>query len=150
MYLVPVAHHIPSTGAFPDTESWKLSFCRSVPTVWKWGGGLDSPTCRKAPPSWRTARVRRRGLGLQELRPFSHPHLGSGTQEHSVASLLEESLWGHPPKTKSLARRQQWGTGFSEHFLSVYHSSEVCDVRSLMDASIHRLDIMMYREPRDI
>lgn len=40
--------------------------------------------------------------------------------------------------------------GFSEHFPGVYHSSEVCDVRPLMDASIHRVDIMMYREPRDI
>lgn len=121
-----------------------------MPTVWKWGSGLDSPTCRKTPPILEDSKGQKERLRLTELRPFSHPHLGSGTQEHSVASLLEESLWGHPPKTKSLARRQQWGTGFSEHFLSVYHSSEVCDVRSLMDASIHRLDIMMYREPRDI
>lgn len=57
---------------------------------------------------------------------------------------------GIPQRPSLLPRRQWWGTGFSEHFLSVYHSSEVCDVRSLMDASIHRLDIMMYREPRDI
>lgn len=57
---------------------------------------------------------------------------------------------GTPRKAALFPSRQLWDVGFSEHFPGVYHSSEVCDVRPLMDASIHRVDIMMYREPRDI
>jgi len=105
--------------------------------------GFDGPTWRKAPLPGDSKGQQGR-LCVEE--PVSDPQLTSSQCRPSWRSPR-----GGPPQRPDLfPRRQGWDVGFSEHFPSVYHSSEVCDVRPLMDASIHRLDIMMYREPRDI
>lgn len=86
--------------------------------------------------------------GTQTLLPSLSGSSDSGTPSGILPGGI--TMRAPPQRPNILPRRQQWDMGFSEHFPSVYHSSEVCDVRTLMDASIHRLDIMMYREPRDI
>lgn len=136
---------VPALGL---SRRWRGGSCRftgGVPVAWKQGDGLVGPSWRKVPvPGGQRGSA---GKALARGTQTLFPSLSLITQWHPSWP----SLRGGTPQRPSLfPRRQRWDAGFSEHFPSVYHSSEVCDVRPLMDASIHRLDIMMYREPRDI
>lgn len=146
--------HSPGAGAFPEMEGWDLPFCRwracSVPTAWKQGDGLAGPTWRKKPLPGEQQGSAGKALARRTQTLLPSPSLISDSRAAGDVPPAGVPMGALPQRPSFFPRRQRWDMGFSEHFPSVYHSSEVCDVRPLMDASIHRLDIMMYREPRDI